>query len=42
MCGIFGIVTRNKKSLGPILTEAARRGFDPDFPRNLSQTLTVD
>ncbi len=90
MCGIFGYVTNNEETLGPILISAAHarspsakrtpacvptamiwllfpksdaqisallgvlplqllsylmsvlRGFDPDFPRNLSKTLTVD
>ncbi len=32
MCGIFGIITREEQTLGPILIEAARRlsyrGYD--------------
>jgi glucosamine--fructose-6-phosphate aminotransferase (isomerizing) len=46
MCGIFGIVTKNNQTLGPILTDAGRslsyRGYDSVGCATINTDLTID
>jgi glucosamine--fructose-6-phosphate aminotransferase (isomerizing) len=46
MCGIFGIVTRQKELLGPILIEAGRRlsyrGYDSVGCATIDNHSTID